>query len=1337
MALDSKSGVLSASAVRSVTPSSEHTTTSLAKGNSATSLLVELFRKSPTNSPKKAGRVMSEKGVGTIETRPDPQQRQPIRETPPEQPCEIKYVELSDLTTESGKKKDLRSSNASSQLSYYIGDKEFEETLAMMDEEQVEGLVCSIPGVPQSNSSSSASSGSSLSRTTSDSTVATSVESSIPGKDDKRRKRHDVDEYPCRRAKPPSERQDIDHTAKKPHSKDLGVQSCELPLTVVASHQKHSKLDRPLPRNLCDPGHSEPITSTTKLAVSSTGGVPGSAHETLTKKLTIQASQVSSVIEKEVIDLEAGDSKRTPAPHPLVTSKVPSSTKCSSPLSAKIASKCIVQSKTITENKVPSNAPIIIAHDQNKQWLLDDEGIAKGVQFEIARGITHGWWTWEDITDGVVKQLRGTNFEKAGKVAEIIGKVTKERLSPSVLATRQAIYAELDREQKAFAEGKGRGLGLMGPWEGKDNWHGGCVQLTAKLTFDKENRDAQSPFAIRLNSFGMGKSNRAARRFTSLSVLQLKFEKEALYDEKKYELVIELLSRNVVICGRLYYAFCTKEGKIFFVETNADYQRQKRRIIGDHFRLSYRRIINAINPLDLNKEQAMNKWLARWQLILSTSRPVVEFEPENIYLDLDDVYGDDTDKDSIMTDGCGWINLSALKQIAAVTNSTVPVVVQGRIAGAKGLWVLHPSPKHRSDTEPPKIWIRRSQLKIKLPRKEDWERALRIFDLVRLPRLTVPSGLNMQTIMNMSHNGVQDKVFVNLMDEGLKKEIEPLTKWDGDNACLLLARAVEEAGGVMSSRRSRAAGGEARLYNFVRDEADDDDDPGTNVGLVERDPISGCPATLYESAYDMLIAGFNPLQNLVLREKLKYILKEAIKSYMEKFHIPVISSAEAFIAPDPYGVLEEGEIYFRCSTPVSDPMISIDPHTFLGPVLVSRNPTRVPSDIRKVIAVSRDQLLSYTDVIIFSTKGKRSLASYLGGGDYDGDTVTIIADPAIVNGFHNSEYIPEPQEVREAFETDVEKVSEFLVKLEKMGREERYARITHKVLHGLSDGKVGLYSHMHDNAIYELGYNNPETIRLAYMFTTCLDSVKSGLRIKDSVFKKDSKRWNAPRPECMQTNDESARNQYRTGVGRRLNRPRNLGPFVLETLKKCAKDLGDKALCDFEMLSDKGESSGLDEDLAKPYYEMKEVVNGLLCDDRLPVDLEEVKKFVESLCEQYIAEVVPYFGEKSPRKNGTNDSASRSRTIAQINREYARRFKEGLSDRRLSVPSRVLREVKASYAHVYGSSKSKMGKAFGFVVAHDTLCALKSLEKGGGSVSRECRDYTLVSSNLVKLVRDD
>ncbi|KAL5476512.1 hypothetical protein ACEPAI_3369 [Sanghuangporus weigelae] len=247
----------------------------------------------------------------------------------------------------------------------------------------------------------------------------------------------------------------------------------------------------------------------------------------------------------------------------------------------------------------------------------------------------------------------------------------------------------------------------------------------------------------------------------------------------------------------------------------------------------------------------------------------------------------------------------------------------------------------------------------------------------------------------MSDNGIKDNVFVDLMEAGLKAEIEPLTKWEGKSACILLAKAVEEAGRIMAARRLRGAGGEARLYSYVRDEDEEVDNDADNDSdlLVERDSVSGLPVSLYEHARDLLLAGFAPSQSPVLREKLN-----------------------------------------TC----------IDPHNFTGPVLVSRNPTMVPSDVRKVTAVSHDRLIKYKDVIIFSTKGDRSLAIYLGGGDYDGDTATVIAEPSIVSPFRNSELVLDPITVREAFEEEIEKV-------------------------------------FHDNAAYELGYNHPETIRLAYM----------------------------------------------------------------------------------------------------------------------------------------------------------------------------------------------------------------------------------------------------------------
>ena len=66
------------------------------------------------------------------------------------------------------------------------------------------------------------------------------------------------------------------------------------------------------------------------------------------------------------------------------------------------------------------------------------------------------------------------------------------------------------------------------------------------------------------------------------------------------------------------------------------------------------------------------------------------------------------------------------------------------------------------------------------------------------------------------------------MEAGLKAEVEPLSRWEGKDACILLAKAVEESGRVMNARRTRAAGGEARLYSYTRDEVDDDVDGDDN-----------------------------------------------------------------------------------------------------------------------------------------------------------------------------------------------------------------------------------------------------------------------------------------------------------------------------------------------------------------------------------------------------------------------------------------------------------------------------------------------------------------------------
>lgn len=66
------------------------------------------------------------------------------------------------------------------------------------------------------------------------------------------------------------------------------------------------------------------------------------------------------------------------------------------------------------------------------------------------------------------------------------------------------------------------------------------------------------------------------------------------------------------------------------------------------------------------------------------------------------------------------------------------------------------------------------------------------------------------------------------------------------------------------------------------------------------------------------------------------------------------------------------------------------------------DPALLPTDVQKVTAVDNPALKDFMDVIVFPTQGPVALCSLLGGGDYDGDTVKVIWDSAIVSSFQNA-----------------------------------------------------------------------------------------------------------------------------------------------------------------------------------------------------------------------------------------------------------------------------------------------------------------------------------------------
>lgn len=86
-----------------------------------------------------------------------------------------------------------------------------------------------------------------------------------------------------------------------------------------------------------------------------------------------------------------------------------------------------------------------------------------------------------------------------------------------------------------------------------------------------------------------------------------------------------------------------------------------------------------------------------------------------------------------------------------------------------------------------------------------------------------------------------------------------------------------------------------------------------------------------------------------------------------------------------------------------------------------------------------------------------------------------------MNGFNQPITVREPPDLRDNFEREVEEVTAFMERTSKLPTLSKERELCMKLLLGLSDSKVGLYSQFHDNASYSQGYNHSETVRLAYM----------------------------------------------------------------------------------------------------------------------------------------------------------------------------------------------------------------------------------------------------------------
>lgn len=409
-------------------------------------------------------------------------------------------------------------------------------------------------------------------------------------------------------------------------------------------------------------------------------------------------------------------------------------------------------------------------------------------------------------------------------------------------------------------------------------------------------------------------------------------------------------------------------------------------------------MINQFFNFVKNQDQNFCKAFARLDLALSRTTPTLAFKPSQIRR-IPDILADLTpeaqefndrsldwteqyDERPVMNDGCARVSVGAALVIwqyyrsATGSDEPLPSAFQGRIGGAKGMWMISDEP-HTRDPVHLDIWIEITPSQQKFEPVWDDEADHRPYNVHRLTFnylkhsfVNGSSDLHISFISILADRGVQRDTVAKLMISRLDEERRQLLEMLGDPV---------------------------RLHNWITKQGS----ATPALGILPWQ--AALPLALPEKAKFLLRTGFRPDRSPFLARTLKRFVKQKQLWMEEKLRAPLGKATFLLGLADPLGVLKPGEVHVQFSKPFLD---DFDQNTYRNlageEVLIARQPACRRSDIQKMRAVSHPQLSHLVDVIVFSSRGEYPAAGKLQGGDYDGDTFWTCWEPDLVIPFLNA-----------------------------------------------------------------------------------------------------------------------------------------------------------------------------------------------------------------------------------------------------------------------------------------------------------------------------------------------
>ncbi|KAG8810995.1 hypothetical protein FRC17_002666 [Serendipita sp. 399] len=720
--------------------------------------------------------------------------------------------------------------------------------------------------------------------------------------------------------------------------------------------------------------------------------------------------------------------------------------------------------------------------------------------------------------------------------------------------------------------------------------------------------------------------------------------------------------------------------------------------------------------------------------------------------------------------------------------SELPLAFQIRIQVAKGvLLVEHDKLNNKTFNEPFGVTLRSSMIKANQGRQDlrpgpvdglhILDAACCILNVVKPAPVSSADGsrLSAQFITILSDCGVPNELFLGLQKKSLRKELEAWTNITfigtrkkctlDQNTRTNLASMITRSQNFALSLKQRELGGAARGLGYKKynekENWEDSDEEGTEdeeesldtmkvfesftttttTGTMDinyaapafsHNPISGWPMTKARALHDAFLAGIEVHKSAYWVQIWHEVAKSAMQRIVAKFHFAVERSASGFFQPDPTGLLNEGEVFFRPKGVMTDSETGLRIQSVAGEVIIGRHPALLPTDMRRVSAVNIPLLEDFQGIIFCSVKGEIPLAALCAGGDYDGDEATIIWEPSIVQTFTNAplHFREPPANFNNNFDKVTTEVSVVHRELGHLPEPEYSRRIAEHLLGSVGDAdSFSIYNAFWNMAVCKHGLRgtndgkNPGTdmahkyVRLNLSasiiltvprFNALMDGKKAGIRIKDEVLKADKKVWTQyddPVWRQRQKNKDSSESAP-SRDGKRPVPYLNGEIPVLDRLVFDGDRQLDLAMADMTNRLEKTQSkdgrSGMDEDLAALWITMKQLAGS---DMELRREVDAIEQVVRMNYNRLLK-------INSDTRRNANGLRFYSPNIRQLCRDY--RMHPSVEE----VPSFIARcepatghefleKVKASCAYVVEMENGKE-KGFPWIVAMRELCAIKA-----------------------------